>query len=59
MVKLLSKQIKSKKTGKEYTAYYLQAGDFTSEIFFANNVPLEKFAMISQILRSYKDGSNA
>ena len=54
MVQLLSKQIKSKKTGKEYTAYYLQAGDFESEIFFANNVPLEKFAIIANILKDAK-----
>lgn len=58
MVRLMSKTIKSKKTGKEYTAYYLQAGDFESEIFFGSNIPLDKFALIAKILKDDDDNDN-
>lgn len=42
MVKLATKNIKSKKDGKEYTLYRLESGDFATKWFFPNNLSIEE-----------------
>lgn len=39
-MELKSKTIKSKKNGKEYTAYYIAIGDYVTPIFFPSKVEL-------------------
>lgn len=41
MVELKQKTLKSKKTGKEFTAYVFAVGDFESPIFFPSKIELQ------------------
>lgn len=38
MIELVQKTLKSKKTGKEFTAYVFAVGDFESPIFFPSKI---------------------
>ena len=41
MVELKQKTLKSKKTGKEFTAYCFSVGDYDSPIFFPSKIELQ------------------
>lgn len=41
MVELKQKQLKSKKTGKDFTAYVFAVGDYESPIFFPSKIELQ------------------
>lgn len=41
MVELTEKHLKSKKTGKEFTAYCFTVGEYESPIFFPSKIELK------------------
>ena len=51
-MKIISKKIKSKKDGKEYTLYHLENGDFKTEDFFIDRLSLQDFYYLSQLAGS-------